>query len=124
MSATKIVPPGYVLAVLLEDGERLVVGEAGEGVLHSLEWRDVAFEHLEWFATLFEHPRHHLDHQIFSQRHDFLQVGVCYLGFDHPKLRQMPTGLGLLSAKGRAEAVDLAKSHGSCFHIELTALRQ
>ena len=112
------------LTVLLEEHESLVIGETGKGVVHGFQRRNVTFEHLKRFATPVEHPRHHLDHQVCRQRHDLLQVGVGHLGFDHPELRQVPTGFGLLSAKSGTEAVDLAKSHGPRFDVELTALRQ
>src|SRR5207302_7393748 len=44
--------------------------------------------------------------------------------FHHPEFGEVAAGLGFLSAKGRAEGVDLAQSHGRGFNIKLPRLRQ
>ena len=52
----------------------------------------------------------------------FIEGDEGDLGLDHPELGQVAAGLALFRAEGRAEAVDLAVSHGGRLEIELARL--
>src|SRR5215467_6355462 len=60
--------------------------------------------------------------KIFGQVHYIVQVGVGHFGLDHPEFGQMATGLGFLSAEGRAEAVDFSERGRSRLVIKLSGL--
>jgi len=57
----------------------------------------------------------------FCQTHIVIQVSKGHLWFNHPELRSMAGGIGILGAEGGAEGIYVAESHGIGLGIQLSA---
>ena len=62
--------------------------------------------------------QHKLQH-IRGQGHVVLEVGKGDLRLNHPELRGMALGVGLLGAEGGAKGVHLAEGHGHALGLQL-----
>jgi hypothetical protein len=56
----------------------------------------------------------------FRQIHDVVKRCVRHLGFDHPKLGEMPSSLGFFRAKRRTKTVSLAESGSGRLVVKLS----
>jgi L-asparaginase II len=56
----------------------------------------------------------------YSQRHVIAQVSEADLRLDHPELRQVASGVGVLGAKAGAEGVHVGERAGVGLHVELS----
>ena len=68
---------------------------------------------------------HHISDEVFNkflcQVHIVLNIIKGHLGLDHPKLSQVPGGIGILCAESWSESVYLAKSRSRKFTLQLAA---
>ena len=58
------------------------------------------------------------------QTHIIIQIRKGHLWFNHPELRSMAGGIGILGAEGGAEGIYVAESHGIGLGIQLSAYGQ
>ena len=58
--------------------------------------------------------------QRFGKRRVVGEIGECDLGLDHPELREVPAGVGILRPERRAERVDLGQRHAVGLDVQLT----
>src|SRR5213596_3517784 len=111
-------------AFLVQDVERLGVGDAREGLLDARERCEIAAEGAQLGLAALAHRADHVHEEVLGQGHVLLEAGEGHLGLDHPELGEMPARLRLLGAEGRAEAVHPAEGHCAGLGVELTRLRQ
>ena len=113
------------LAGALEDFHRFGVGQALEGFLDYVGQPvndrvvDPLGEELHVGRTLLEHLGKHGLEQVFGQRRVVVDVGKGDLRLDHPELGQVPGGVGVLGAEGRAEGVDVLQGQAVALHVQL-----
>ncbi len=112
------------VAVLLEDVDRLGVGDAREGGLHFLELRRVALERLELLFAISRHAADDVLEEVLGELHVALEIHERDLGLDHPELGEVAARLRFLRAERRAEAVRLAERGRRGLHVELARLRE
>ncbi len=70
-------------------------------------------------ATLIEHRAEQVLQELLGQARIFGQIGEGDFRLDHPELRQMAGGVGVLGAEGRAERVDLAQRQAVRLDVQL-----
>ncbi len=122
VGAAEIAAPLNLAALLLEHFHGVVVAQARERQLDLLEVGHIAPQRLQLRTAELENALNHEGHQFFPQHHRVVEVGEGHLRLDHPKLRQVATGLGLLGAEGGPEAVGLAHRHGRRLVVKLAGL--
>ena len=64
-----------------------------------------------------------LDH-IFYQLHIVFKIRKSDLRFDHPELRRMSLGVGVLRSESRTEGIDISEGHRKSFNMKLSGYRQ
>src|SRR5215467_12921451 len=127
---TKVAPPFEpgrefaLLMALVEQLDCIVVLEPGKRRRDGLQFREVTSKFFELGPALFKYSLNDVAEEVLGECHYVIQVCVCDFGLNHPKLSQVATGLGLLGAESRTEAINLAEGGGSSFVIELAGLRE
>ena len=123
-SAPKSSPHWIGLPGLVEDLDRLGVGDPRERRQHRFELRGVALEDLQVLRAALEHPADEVADELLGELAEPFELEEGDLGLDHPELHQVAAGLRLLGPEGRAEAVDLAERRGRRLEVELAGLRE
>jgi hypothetical protein len=121
---TEVVTPFDLDPGLRQALHRFAVGDARERACHRLELRRVAIELRQFSLAPIEHPSDEPLHELLGQIAEPRELEKGHFGLDHPELRQMASGLGLLGPKGGAEAVHLAEGSRRRFEVELPRLTQ
>ena len=115
------------LAALREDLDRIGVAATHEGFLqHEVEAReqllvDELAEELEVGRAVRLRVADEVFHEFLGERHVALKIAERHLGLDHPKLRGVARGVGILRAERRAERVDIRKRRRKNFRLQLAA---
>ncbi len=122
--AAEIVAPLRGIAVLLQNLDGLIVGEARKRRLHGFELGDVAPKRFEFAAALADHRLHDVADQAFAERHHVFEVRVGGLGLEHPEFGQVAARLRFFGAKCGPESVDLAERRRDGFEVKLARLRE
>ena len=68
-----------------------------------------------------QHIADHIFQHGFCQLHIILQVRESHLRLNHPELRRMAGGIGILRPECGAKGIDLPESLGKCLPIQLPA---
>jgi len=106
---------------------RLGVGDALEGaVADELEPLDQPLVHesvaeVQILGARLQRIGHEIPHHLLGQRHVAVEVAEGDLGLDHPELRRVARGMGILRPEGGAEGVDVRQGAGEGFALELAA---
>ena len=110
-----------------EDFNAFGVGEALEVVVeHELEALyqplvEVFGEEVDVVAAVVEGILYAVLHEVFGELHVVVDVVEGYLGLNHPELREVARGVGVLGTEGRAECVDGAECRSAELALELAA---
>ena len=104
--ATQVLSPLEVGPELVEPGDGISVGDSRKWRGDPFEGRQIPLQFFELFAAFVECPRDEVADEVLLEPHILRGVGEGHLGLDHPKLGQVPPGLGLLRPECRPEAVD------------------
>src|SRR5277367_623893 len=122
--AAEVVSPLGGIAGLLENLDRIVVGDARKRRHDFLERFDVAFNQGQFTGPIFRHRLYDRADQAFGQLDHVFEVRVGGFGFEHPKFGQVPARLGFFGAERGAEGVNLAEGSGESLDVELAGLSQ
>ena len=76
-------------------------------------------EELHVLGTVAEHVREDPFQERLSQRHVVREIEERHLRLDHPELGEVPRGVRVLGAEGRAEGVDLRHRQAEALDVEL-----
>ena len=134
MLGLQIASPGYLVVelvvVLLQQLDRLGVGYTAEIAVHYVvqSFKQAGVHKLVQESHFLRCLRQHvgddvLDH-ILGQFHIVRKIGKSDLGLDHPELRRVAGGVGVLGTEGRTECIDILKCHSEGFAVELTGYGQ
>src|SRR5262249_16107893 len=118
----KLVFYGSFRVRFLQHLHGFVVGDAWKWRLDLLQLCDVTSDYVQVRATPLEAALNQKTDESFSQVHEVVERGIGDLGFDHPELGQVATGLRFLGAKSRTEGIHLAQRHRGRFDVKLTRL--
>mmetsp|Transcript_28060 Transcript_28060/g.77232 ORF Transcript_28060/g.77232 Transcript_28060/m.77232 type:complete len:277 (-) Transcript_28060:829-1659(-) len=80
-------------------------------------------EELKVWATLLEDCRHAVPDVLLGAIHVVVKVCEGHLGFNHPELRQVPGGAGVLGAERWPEGVHIPQGATEVLHRELATDR-
>ena len=112
---------------LLEDVHGLRVGDALESdAQHAAEPLDQAVvilvvEELQVVHAVVQGVLDEVFHELFGEFHVVVDVVEGHFRLDHPELREVARGVGVLRPEGGAEGVDLAHGGGAELALELAA---
>ena len=106
------------------------IGDALEGdaqyALHPLDEPFVVFvvEEPEVFHAVVQGPLNQEFHKFLGQFHVVIDVVEGHFRFNHPELRQVARGVGVLCPEGGAESVDFTYRRGSQLAFQLAGNRE
>ena len=114
-----------LLAALLEQVHGVAVGHAGTALLdHAVQVVQQAgsnelVEEGDIVSALLDNMLDRMLDETFSQFHVVPDIVEGGFGLDHPELGGMAGSVGMLSAEGRTEGIDLAEAGGQSFGFKL-----
>ena len=131
MLRLQVTAPGHLVVkgiiVLLQNLNGFRVGHMGEiGISHMLQALQQPLVHeLIKERHLLRRILQYISDDIFQhglrQHHIVLQIRKGHLRLNHPELRRMAGGVGILRPEGRAEGIYVFKSKCIRFHVQLAA---
>ena len=124
VGSTEIAAPLNFGPVLLQVFDCGIVAHTGKRRPHGFEFRDVAFQNLQFLAAFVEDAADQVHDHFLSHSLDFVEVRVSHFRLHHPEFREMAAGLRFLGAERRPETVNFAERHGRGFAVELAGLAQ
>ena len=116
--------------MLFQDLHRLGVAHAGKVRVHQggQALQQALVEELVEEGQLVGAMLQHIADDVFHHRlgvvHIIVQVREGHLRLDHPELRRVARGVGVLRTEGGAEGVDVAEGHGHGLALQLAGHRQ
>ena len=115
------------IVVLLQDLDGLGVGDAAKiGIHHVVQTIQQslvhkAVEEVHLLRAVLQHIADHIFQHGLGQLHIVLKIREGDLRLDHPELRRMACGVGILGAEGGAEGVNRTECLAEGLHVQLTA---
>lgn len=103
--------------VRVGDAREVACGDVLQALLQALVHELV--EHVELIRAVLHHVVDDVLEHLLGHVHLALEVAERHLGLDHPELRRVATGVGVLRAERGAERVDVAETHGEVLCLEL-----
>ena len=110
-----------LVVVLLQDLDRLGIGHSAELAVHDLlktfdqALLDEAVKELHLLGSILQDVADQVLDHCFLDPDQVVQICKCHLRLDHPELGRMSRRVGILSAEGRSEGIDIAER----FHVSL-----
>ncbi len=92
-----------------------MVQAVDEALVHEL------VEELHLLGRVVHDVADHVLEHVLRQLHIILQIGKAELRLDHPELRRVTGGVGLLRAEGGSESIYVAEREREGLHVQLTA---
>lgn len=103
--------------VRVGDAREVACGDVLQALLQALVHELV--EHVELIRAVLHHVVDDVLEHLLGHIHLALEIAERHLGLDHPELRRVATGVGVLRAERGAERVDVAEAHGEVLCLEL-----
>jgi len=108
----------------VKDVHRLGIRQANEGLLNFFKLGHVPAKKFQVRPMFFQNFTDDGADKVFRQIQQVRQIGKSDFRLDHPEFRQVPAGLGLLSAERRTETINFSQRHRRRFQIKLAGLCQ
>ena len=81
-------------------------------------------EEIHLLGSILQHILNDIFQHGLRKIHVVVQIRESTLRLNHPELRRVTGGIGILRAEGRPEGIDIAEGLGICLAVELSAYRQ
>ena len=107
----KIIAPGDILVILLQDLDGVIVGQTWEGWHDRLDLGGITLKHLELLGAVLQSTLDDVGDKLLFHAKTLLEISESHLGLDHPELDEMPPRLTLFGPESGAKAICAAKGH-------------